>query len=95
MCLNPANTPFAPAHPWIISHHQSWERLYIDYVQCGKYLLLILVHAFAKWPEVHLVSSTLATQKIDKKILFAARGVLVTLVSDNGSPFTSVQLKLL
>ena len=92
-CLNAAQPPSAPAHPWVIPH-QSWERLHIDHAQWGKHLLLILVDAFAKWPEVHLVSSTSATQTIDKlRTIFATHGVPVTLVSDNGPPFTSAQFE--
>ena len=82
-----------PAHPWLIPC-QPWERLHIDHAQWGKHLLLILVDAFAKWPEVHLVSSTSASQTIDKlRTIFATHGVPVTLVSDNGPPFTSVQFE--
>ena len=66
-CLNSAKPPSAPAHPWIIPH-QPWERLHIDHAQWGKHLLLIVVDAFAKWPEVHLVSSTSASQTIENNI---------------------------
>ena len=60
----------------------------------GKDLLLILVKAFAKWSEVHLVSSTSASQLIDKlRTIFATHGVPVTLVSGNKHPFTSVQFE--
>ena len=92
-CLNAAQPPSAPAHPWVIPH-QPWERIHIDHAQWGKHLLLILVDALAKWPEVHLVSSTSETQTIDKlRTIFATHGVPVTLVSDNGPPFTSVQFE--
>ena len=70
------------------------ERLHIDHAQWGKHLLLILVYAFAKWLEVHLVSSSSASQMIDKlRTIFAMCGVTVTLVSDNGPPFTSAQIE--
>ena len=59
--LNSAKPPSAPAHPWIIPQ----ERLHIDHAQWGEHLLLISVDAFAKWPEVNLVSATSATQTID------------------------------
>ena len=51
--------------------------------------LLIVVNAFAKWPEVHVVSSTSASQKM--RVIFATHGLPITLVSDNGPPFTSVK----
>ena len=53
-CLNAANPPPAPAHPWIVPS-QPWERIHINHTQWGKHLLLILIDAFTKWPEVHLV----------------------------------------
>ena len=92
-CINSAKPPSAPAHPWIVPK-QPWERIHIDHAQWGKHLLLIMIDAFTKWPEVHLVSSTSATQTIDKlRTTFATHGVPVTLVSDNGPPFTSVQFE--
>ena len=48
----------------------------------------------AKWPEVHIVSSTSAQQTIDKlRQIFACHGLPVTLVSDNGSPFQSTEFQ--
>ena len=90
-CLNAANPPPAPAHPWIVPS-QPWERIHIDHAQWGKHLLLILIDAFTKWPEVHLVSSTSASQTIDKlRTVFATHGLSIIVVSDNGPPFTSAQ----
>ena len=90
-CMNSANPPSAPAHPWMVPS-QPWERLHIDHAQWGKHLLLIVVDAFAKWPEVHVVSSTSASQTIDKlRTIFSTHGFPITLVSDNGPPFTSAE----
>ena len=93
-CLNSAKPLSAPAHPWIVPN-QPWQRIHIDHAQWGKHLLLIMIDAFAKWPEVHVVSSTSATQTIDKlRTTFATHGIPVTLVSDNGPPFISVQFEV-
>ena len=71
-----------------------WERIHIDHAQWGKYLLLIAIDAFAKWLEVHVVSSISASQTIDKlRAIFATHGVPVTIVSDNKPPFTSSQFE--
>jgi len=51
-----------------------------------------VIDAFAKWPEVHVVSSTSVSQTIDKmRTIFATHGLPITLVLDNGPPFTSSQ----
>ena len=90
-CLNSAQPP---GHPWIVPN-QPWQRIHIDHAQWGKHLLLIMIDAFAKWPEVHVVSFTSAVQTIDKlRTTFATHGIPVTLVSDNGPPFTSVQFEV-
>ena len=49
---------------------------------------------FSKWPEVHLVSSTSAQQTIEKlRTMFAIHGIPMTIVSDNGPPFPSMEFK--
>ena len=84
-----SNPPMAPAHPWLVPHNP-WERIHVDHAQWKKWLLLVAVDAFSKWPEVFLVNSTLASQTIDKlRTIFAIHGLPVTIVSDNGPPFPS------
>jgi len=64
----------------------------VDHAQRNKQLLLVAIDAFSKWPEVFLVSSTSASQTMDKlQIIFATHGLPITLVSDNGSPFSSME----
>ena len=85
------NPPKAPAHPWIVPQHP-WQRIHVDHAQFGKYLLLVTVDAYSKWPEVHVVSSTSAQATIDKlRMIFATHGLPITLVSDNGPPFQSAE----
>ena len=61
----------APAHPWIVPQHP-WQRIHVDNAQFGKYLLLVTVDAYSKWPEVHVISSTSAQATIDKlRMIFA------------------------
>ena len=53
-------------------------------------VVLVTVDALSKWPEVWVVNSTSASQTIDKlRTTFAAHGLPVTLVSDNGASFSS------
>ena len=66
----------------------------MDHATWGKYLLLVATNVFSKWPEVHLVSSTLAQQTIEKlRTMFAIHGIPMTIVSDNGPPFASMEFK--
>ena len=62
-CLMAINPPHAPAHPWLVPQ-QPWERVHVDHAQWGKWLLLVAIDAFSKWPEVFVVSSTSALQTI-------------------------------
>ena len=72
-CAVGPNPPAAPAHPWLVPQ-TPWERLHIDHAQWKKWLLLVAVDAFSKWPEVFVVNSTSASQTTDKlRTIFAAR----------------------
>jgi len=83
--------PTAPAHPWLVPKGP-WERVHVDHAQWNKTLLLVAVDAFSKWPEVFVVSSTSAGQTADKlRVMFATHGLPLTLVSDNGPPFSSTE----
>ena len=68
-----------------------WSRLHIDYASPikGTYFLDI-VESFTKWPEVFKCKTPSTKTKI--KVLqdqFARFGLPKTIVSDNGTPFTS------
>ena len=76
-------------HGWYLGNHGR-ARVHVDHAQWGKRLLLVAIDAFSKWPEVFVVGSTSASQTIDKlRTMFATHGLPLTLVSDNGPPFTS------
>ena len=69
-------------------------KIHIDHATWGKYLLLVATDVFTKWPEVYLVSATSAQQTIEKlRAMFATHGIPITIVSDNGPPFASVEFK--
>ena len=66
----------------------------VDHAQRKTWLLLVVVDAFLKWPEVFVVNSTSATQTAGKlRHIFATHGLPVTLVSDNGPPFSSEEFR--
>ena len=82
--------PKAPIQPWEWLE-KPWTRLDIDHAGpvLGK-TLLIIVDAYSKWIEAHIVPSMFSSTAIDKlRPTFAMHGLLQTIVSDNGPLFTS------
>ncbi|KAK3726335.1 hypothetical protein QZH41_008960, partial [Actinostola sp. cb2023] len=84
----------APLHPWEWPS-EPWTRIHIDYA--GPYkgeMFLVVVDACSKWLEVHLMNSTTSTATIEKlRETFANHGLPKTIVSDNGSNFTSAEFE--
>ncbi|KAK3709329.1 hypothetical protein QZH41_006930 [Actinostola sp. cb2023] len=57
-------------------------------------MFLVVVDACSKWLEVHLMNSTTSTATIEKlRETFANHGLPKTIVSDNGSNFTSAEFE--
>ena len=84
----------APLHPWEWPG-LPWSKIHIDYA--GPYkgeMFLVVVDAYSKWLEVHRMKSITSTAKIEKlREMFATHGLPATLVSDNGSNFTSSEFQ--
>ncbi|CAB4004480.1 LOW QUALITY PROTEIN: uncharacterized protein K02A2.6-like [Paramuricea clavata] len=80
----------APLHPWEWPGHP-WTQLHIDYAGPFKgEMFLVVVDAYSKWLEVHQMTSTTSTATIEKlREIFATHGLPTTVVSDNGTNFTS------
>ena len=90
-CQNAAKNParLAPV-PWP-QPDKPWSRLHIDYAgPVNGIYYLVLVDAYSKWPEIVPVTSptTFRTLEILKNV-FSQHGLPETIVSDNGSQFTS------
>ena len=82
--------PVSPLHPWEWPGH-TWHRIRIDYA--GPFegrMILIIVDAHIKYIDAHVVSSATTSATITKlRQTFAVLGLPITMVSDNGSCFTS------
>ncbi|XP_055918664.1 uncharacterized protein K02A2.6-like [Eupeodes corollae] len=97
-CSNCTKNAHLP--PQFREHHWEypkgpWERVHIDYAgPVAGMMLLIVSDAYSKWLEVKTTNSmtTGATISILDE-LFAAYGVPVIVVSDNGTNFTSAEFK--
>ena len=90
-CQRHAKAPAcATLHPWEWPG-RPWSRIHADYVGPfqGK-MFLLLVDAHSKWLEVLMVSAATSAVTIEKmRAVFAVHGLPETLVTDNGSVFTS------
>ena len=88
--LSRPSPPKAPVHPWEYPH-RPWARIHIDHA--GPYLghyFLIIVDAYSKWIEAHIVPSTSSEATIKVlRFVFSTHGVPEHLISDNGTGFTS------
>lgn len=95
-CCMYKNNPVkqTPVHPWEYPS-QPWQRIHVDYAGPFKEkYFLIIVDAYSKYPEVHITNNIDTRTTIHRlRETFARFGIPVTLVSDNGTCFTSREFK--
>ena len=81
-------------HPWEWLG-LPWSRIHIDYA--GPYkgeMFLVVMDAYSKGLEVHRMKSITSTATIEKlREMLATHGLPATLVSNNGSNFTSSEFQ--
>lgn len=94
-CCRTLKNPPLEKHHW---EHPSaaFERVHIDFAGpfMGVYFF-ILVDAFSKWPEVHIlknINTENTIELLDK--IFSIFGLPKTLVSDNGTQFVNPKFKI-
>ena len=88
------NPPKLSPIPWPETE-KPWSRLHIDFAgPMNGVTYLVLVDSFSKWPEVIPVSPPSATRTISiLNQVFSQHGLPDTIVTDNGSQFTSSQFR--
>lgn len=81
-------------HPWDLPQGP-WQRIHIDFAGPIKgQMIMIVVDAYTKWTELFTTKTTTSTWVIGKlKQLFTCFGIPVTLVSDNGPQFVSIEFE--
>lgn len=93
-CNANKNNPTKVKHFWEQTTFP-FERVHIDFAGPFKgYNFLILVDAYTKWPEVHIVNNITAETTIMKcREIFSRFGLPVQIVSDNGRTFISAEFQ--
>ncbi|XP_015122715.1 uncharacterized protein K02A2.6-like [Diachasma alloeum] len=94
-CMEVLSAPAkTPTQPWV-APDKPWTRLHVDFAgpMAGP-TFLIVVDSTTKWLEVKRVSSPNSLNVIKVlRALFATFGIPDTIVSDNGTAFTSEEIK--
>ena len=92
--LNQATPPVAPLHPWSWPT-RPWARLHLDFAGPVKgKMFLILIDAHSKWIEVfHTPNATSSAVIEELRTVSAKFGLPETIVTDNGSCFTSEEFE--
>jgi len=94
-CISNRNEPAKTnLHPWEWPKGP-WQRIHIDYAGSfmGK-MFLVVTDAYSKWIEVIPMKNITSRRTIEcLRDLFARYGLPCTLVSDNGTSFTSLEFR--
>ena len=93
-CALAVKSPTIKFQPWSETEIQ-WSRLYLDFtVPLNRAYYPVLVDSYTKWPEILKCRRPTTTVAINFLHEFFARfGVPDSIVSDNGTQFTSSELK--
>ena len=90
MAPKPAPEPLRPT----TKPNKPWQDIHIDL--CGPFptgeSLLVCEHACTRWPDVVILKTT-TSAVIISHLEFAAQGIPMTVVSDNGSQFVSEEFE--
>ena len=93
-CILAAKSPPTSQEPWPKTD-RPWSRIHIDFAgPIDKLYYLVVVDSYSKWPEVFQMKRLTSTNTVNSlHELFARFGVVDTIVSDNGTQFTSKEFE--
>ena len=91
-CASVAKTPPIKFNPWPKTD-KPWYHLHIDYVSLIKETyFFVIVDSFMNWPKIFKSKTSKTIIKVLQE-LFARFGLPETIVSNNGTPFTSKEFE--
>ncbi|XP_038157034.1 uncharacterized protein K02A2.6-like [Cyprinodon tularosa] len=83
----------APVHKWKWAA-SPWERIHLDFAEDHKQMFLVVMDAYARWPEIIPMHTTTSLKTIEAlRNLFAAYGFPKEVVTDNGPQFVSQEFE--
>ncbi|XP_036341085.1 uncharacterized protein K02A2.6-like, partial [Rhagoletis pomonella] len=94
-CASAAKMPTkSTLQPWP-KPSAPWQRLHIDYAgPVNGYYFMVIIDAYSKWPEVIPTKSITTQPTVDiLNEIFSRLGLPSTIVSDNGTQFTSAHFQ--
>ena len=93
-CILAAKSPLTSQEPWPKTD-RPWSRILIDFAgPIDKWYYLVVVDSHSKWPEVFQMKRPTSTNTVNRlHQLFARYGVVHTIVSNNGTQFTSKEFE--
>ena len=92
-CLKKSTPPSEPMIPSKLPDYP-WQKVASDLFELKGVTYLLVVDYFSRFPEVARVSTTSSTSVIPAlKSIFARHGIPEVLISDNGPPYNSSEMK--